>query len=392
MQMNEAFIVAAARTAAGKKDGRLKDWHPADLGGAIIDALLDRSGADPDLVEDVIWGCVTQVSEQAANIGRQAVLASRLPEHVPGVSVDRQCGSSQQALHFAAQAVMSGVMDVVIAGGVESMTRVPMGLNTVFPTQHGYGHYKGLRVSGRYPGITFSQFAGAEMMVAKYGLSKEDLDRFSLLSHRRGALATQQGRFTDEIVPVAIVDVEGNQALHMQDEGIRYDASLEAMAGLKKIAADGLLTAANASQICDAASGVVIANEVGLKKLGRAPLARIHQMTVMGGDPVVMLETPIEATRRALAKARMRIQDIDVYEVNEAFASVPLSWLKELGADPERLNVNGGAIALGHPLGATGTKLMTTLVYTLRARDARYGLLTMCEGGGLANVTIVERL
>jgi acetyl-CoA C-acetyltransferase len=392
MQMNEAFIVAAARTAAGKKDGRLKDWHPADLGGAIIDALLDRSGADPDLVEDVIWGCVTQVSEQAANIGRQAVLASRLPEHVPGVSVDRQCGSSQQALHFAAQAVMSGVMDVVIAGGVESMTRVPMGLNTVFPTQHGYGHYKGPRVSGRYPSITFSQFAGAEMMVAKYGLSKDDLDGFSLASHQRGALATRQGRFSEEIVPVAIVDVEGNQALHMQDEGIRYDASLEAMAGLKKIAADGLLTAANASQICDAASGVVIANEAGLKKLGRAPLARIHQMTVMGGDPVVMLETPIEATRRALAKARMRIRDIDVYEVNEAFASIPLSWLKELGADPERLNVNGGAIALGHPLGATGTKLMTTLVYTLRARDARYGLLTMCEGGGLANVTIVERL
>jgi acetyl-CoA C-acetyltransferase len=392
MQMNEAFIVAAARTAAGKKDGRLKDWHPADLGGAIIDALLDRSGADPDRVEDVIWGCVTQVSEQAANIGRQVVLASRLPEHVPGVSVDRQCGSSQQALHFAAQAVMSGVMDVVIAGGVESMTRVPMGLNTVFPTQHGYGHYKGLRVSGRYPSITFSQFAGAEMMVAKYGLSKDDLDRFSLASHQRGALATRQGRFNEEIVPVAIVDAEGNQALHMQDEGIRNDASLETMAGLKKIAADGLLTAANASQICDAASGVVIANEAGLKKLGRAPLARIHQMTVMGGDPVVMLETPIEATRRALAKARMQIQDIDVYEVNEAFASIPLSWLKELGADPGRLNVNGGAIALGHPLGATGTKLMTTLVYTLRARDARYGLLTMCEGGGLANVTIVERL
>jgi len=233
--MNEAFIVAAARTAAGKKDGRLKDWHPADLGGAIIDALLDRSGADPDLVEDVIWGCVTQVSEQAANIGRQVVLASRLPEHVPGVSVDRQCGSSQQALHFAAQAVMCGVMDVVIAGGVESMTRVPMGLNTVFPTQHGYGHYKGLRVGGRYPSITFSQFAGAEMMVAKYGLSKDDLDRFSLASHQRGALATRQGRFSEEIVPIAIVGAQDDQALHMQDEGIRYDASLEAMAGLKKI-------------------------------------------------------------------------------------------------------------------------------------------------------------
>jgi acetyl-CoA C-acetyltransferase len=392
MQMNEAFIVAAGRTAGGRKDGRLKDWHPSDLGGTMIDALLDRSGADPDLVEDVIWGCVGQVSEQAANIGRQVVLASRLPEHVPGVSVDRQCGSSQQALHFAAQAVMSGVMDVVIAGGVESMTRVPMGLNSVFPTKHGYGHYKGPRVSARYPGTAFSQFAGAEMMVAKYGLSKDALDRFSLASHQRAAAATQQRRFAEEIVPVAIVDAEGKAALHTQDEGIRYDASLEGMADLKRVADGGVLTAANASQICDGASGVVIANAAGLKKLGRAPLARIHQMTVTGGDPVVMLETPIEATRKALAKAGMRIHDIDLYEVNEAFASVPLSWLKELGADPERLNVNGGAIALGHPLGASGTKLMATLLHALRARAARYGLLAMCEGGGLANVTIVERL
>jgi acetyl-CoA C-acetyltransferase len=390
--MSEAFIVTAARTAGGRKGGRLKDWHPADLGGAMIDALLDRSGADPALVEDVIWGCVGQVSEQAANIGRQVVLASRLPEHVPGVSVDRQCGSSQQALHFAAQAVMSGVMDVVIAGGVESMTRVPMGLNTVFLTQHGYGHYKGPRVSARYPGVTFSQFAGAEMMVTKYGLSKDNLDRFSLASHQRAAAATQQGRFAEEIVPVAIVDAEGKDALHVQDEGIRYDATLEGVAGVKKIAADGVLTAANASQVCDGASGVVIANEAGLKKLGRAPLARIHQMTVTGGDPVVMLETPIEATRAALAKTGLRIHDIDLYEVNEAFASIPLAWLNELGADPERLNVHGGAIALGHPLGASGTKLMATLVHALRARAARYGLLTMCEGGGLANVTIVERL
>jgi acetyl-CoA C-acetyltransferase len=390
--MSEAFIVTAARTAGGRKGGRLKDWHPADLGGAMIDALLDRSGADPALVEDVIWGCVGQVSEQAANIGRQVVLASRLPEHVPGVSVDRQCGSSQQALHFAAQAVMSGVMDVVIAGGVESMTRVPMGLNTVFLTQHGYGHYKGPRVSARYPGVTFSQFAGAEMMVTKYGLSKDNLDRFSLASHQRAAAATQQGRFAEEIVPVAIVDAEGKDALHVQDEGIRYDATLEGVAGVKKIAADGVLTAANASQVCDGASGVVIANEAGLKKLGRAPLARIHQMTVTGGDPVVMLETPIEATRAALAKTGLRIHDIDLYEVNEAFAAIPLAWLNELGADPERLNVHGGAIALGHPLGASGTKLMATLVHALRARAARYGLLTMCEGGGLANVTIVERL
>jgi acetyl-CoA C-acetyltransferase len=272
------------------------------------------------------------------------------------------------------------------------MTRVPMGLNTVFLTQHGYGHYKGPRVSARYPGVTFSQFAGAEMMVTRYGLSKDDLDRFSLASHQRAAAATQQGRFAEEIVPVAIADAAGKDALHVQDEGIRYDATLDGVAGVKKIAADGVLTAANASQFCDGASGVVIANEAGLKKLGRAPLARIHQMTVMGGDPVVMLETPIEATRAALAKTGFRIHDIDLYEVNEAFASIPLAWLNELGADPERLNVNGGAIALGHPLGASGTKLMATLVHALRARAARYGLLTMCEGGGLANVTIVERL
>jgi acetyl-CoA C-acetyltransferase len=268
--MNEAFIVAAARTAGGRKGGRLKDWHPADLGGVMIDALLDRSDADPTVVEDVIWGCVCQVSEQAANIGRQVVLASRLPEHVPGVSVDRQCGSSQHALHFAAQAVMSGVMDVVIAGGVESMTRVPMGLNTVFLTQHGYGLYKGPKVSARYPGVTFSQFAGAEMMVTKYGLSKENLDRFSLASHQRAAAATQQRRFAEEIVPVAIVDAEGKDALHVQDEGIRYDATLEGVAGVKKIVEDGVLTAANSSQICDGASGVVIANEAHALRARRA--------------------------------------------------------------------------------------------------------------------------
>ncbi len=390
--MNEAYIVAAGRAAGGKKGGRLKDWHPADLGGAMVDALLDRSQADPEVVEDVIWGCVSQVAEQAANIGRQVALASRLPEHVPGVSIDRQCGSSQQALHFAAQAVMAGVMDVVIAGGVESMTRVPMGLNTVFPTQHGYGHYKGPRVSARYPGITFSQFAGANMMVGKYGLTKQELDYFSLESHQRAAEATRQGRFSDEIIPVTVIDPEGGEMLHTSDEGIRLDASIEAIAAVKKLADDGDLTAANASQICDGASGVLVANEAGLKKLGRAPLARIHQMTVTGGNPVVMLETPIAATRAALARAGMQISDIDLYEVNEAFASVPLAWLKELDADPARLNVNGGAIALGHPLGASGTKLMSTLLYALRARGGRYGLLTMCEGGGLANVTIVERL
>jgi acetyl-CoA C-acetyltransferase len=391
--MNEAYIVAALRTAGGKKGGRLKDWHPADLGGFMIDALLDQSRVDPQLIEDAIFGCVNQVAEQAANIGRQSVLASRLPERIPGTTIDRQCGSSQQALHFAAQAVLSGVMDVVIAGGIESMTRAPMGLNTLFPAEHGYGHYKGPRVSARYPEVAaFNQFSGAEMMVSKYGLDKQSLDQFSLESHRKAADATNANRFAAEIVAVPITNATGANELHEQDEGIRFDASLTAIAGVKKLSEAGILTAANASQVCDGASGVIIVNERGLKEIGSTPLARIHQMTVLGGDPVVMLETPIEATRVALRKAGMAIAEIDLYEVNEAFASIPLAWLKTLDADPGKLNVNGGAIALGHPLGASGTKLMATLIHELRARGARYGLQTMCEGGGLANVTIVERV
>jgi acetyl-CoA C-acetyltransferase len=390
--MNEAYIVAALRTAGGRKGGRLKDWHPVDLGGFMIDALLDQSGVDPQLIEDAIFGCVNQVGEQAANIGRQSVLASRLPERIPGTTIDRQCGSSQQALHFAAQAVLSGVMDVVIAGGVESMTRVPMGLNTVFPSQHGYGHYKGPRVSTRYPEVlAFSQFSGAEMMVEKYGLDKQSLDLFSLASHRKAADATKAKRFDPEIVAVPITNATGANELHQQDEGIRFDASLTAISGVKKLSEEGILTAANSSQVCDGASGLVVVNERGLKEIGATPLARIHQMTVLGGDPVVMLETPIEATRVALKRAGMAMADIDLYEVNEAFASIPLAWLKTLDADPGKLNVNGGAIALGHPLGASGTRLMTTLIHELRARRARYGIQTMCEGGGLANVTIIER-
>jgi acetyl-CoA C-acetyltransferase len=391
--MNEAYIVAALRTAGGRKGGRLKDWHPADLGGFMIDALLDQSGVDPQLIEDVIFGCVNQIGEQAANIGRQSVLASKLPERIPGTTIDRQCGSSQQALHFAAQAVLSGVMDVVIAGGVESMTRVPMGLNTLFPSQHGYGHYKGPRVSARYPEVAaFSQFGGAEMMVSKFGLDKQSLDQFSLDSHRKAVDATKAKRFAAEVVAVPITNATGAKELHEQDEGIRFGASLTAIADVKKLSEAGILTAANSSQVCDGASGVVVVNERGLKVTGLTPLARVHQMTVLGGDPVVMLETPIEATRVALKKAGMAIADIDLYEVNEAFASIPLAWLKTLDADPDKLNVNGGAIALGHPLGASGTKLMATLIHELRARGARYGLQTMCEGGGLANVTIIERV
>ncbi|BCW87799.1 Steroid 3-ketoacyl-CoA thiolase [Alphaproteobacteria bacterium SO-S41] len=390
--MGEAYIVAIARTAGGRKGGRLKDWHPVDLAAAIIDNLVEQTKADPALIDDVIMGCVSQAGEQAMNIARNAVMASKLPESVPATSVDRQCGSSQQALHFAAQAVMSGTMDCVIASGVESMTRVPMGLAITLPAKNGFGIYKSPRLEERYPGIMFSQFDGAEMIAKKYDLTKDVLDEFGYNSHRKGKEATESGAFDGEILPLEIVDAEGNKVLHTVDEGIRFNASLDAMKGVKLIKEDGRLTAATSSQITDGASGVMVVNEKGLKALGVKPLARIHHMTVIGADPIIMLEAPIPATQRALQRAGMKIDDIDLYEVNEAFASVPLAWQQTLGADPARLNVNGGAIALGHPLGGSGTKLMSTLVNALHKRGKRYGLQTMCEGGGLANVTIVERL
>jgi acetyl-CoA C-acetyltransferase len=392
--MPEAFIVAAARTAGGRRNGRLAGWHPADLAAQVLDALVERTGADPALVEDVIMGCVGQAGEQAANIARNAVLASKLPESVPATSVDRQCGSSQQALHFAAQAVMSGSMDIVIAAGVESMTRVPMGLPTTLPLKNGLGFYVSPQMARRYPDVQFSQFTGAEMIARNYGIEKAELDAYALRSHRNAIAATKAGHFEREIVPVAVRMADGTETgeVHTVDEGIRHDATLESIAAVKLIAEGGRCTAATASQICDGASGLMVVNERGLKTLGVQPLARIHHMSVMGHDPVIMLEAPIPATRRALAKAGMKIGDIDLYEVNEAFAPVPLAWLQTLDADPARLNVNGGAIALGHPLGASGTKLMATLVHALGQRGKRYGLQTMCEGGGMANVTIVERL
>jgi len=392
--MPEAYIVAAARTAGGRRNGRLSGWHPADLAAQVLNALVERTDADPVLIEDVIMGCVGQVGEQASNIARNAVLASRLPESVPATSVDRQCGSSQQALHFAAQAVMSGSMDIVIAAGVESMTRVPMGTPNILPMKNGLGFYVSPLMQKRYPDIQFSQFTGAEMIAKNYGIEKTELDAYALRSHRNAIAATKAGLFDAEIVPVAARLNDGTEPgdMHTTDEGIRYDATLESIAGVKLIAEGGRCTAATASQICDGASGVMVVNERGLKALGVKPLARVHHMSVMGHDPVIMLEAPLPATQRALKKAGMKIEDIDLYEVNEAFAPVPLAWLQALGADPERLNVNGGAIALGHPLGASGTKLMTTLVHALAQRGKRYGLETMCEGGGMANVTIIERL
>ena len=392
--MAEAYIVAAVRTAGGKRNGKLSGWHPADLAAQVLDELINRTGADPALVEDVIMGCVGQAGEQAVNIARNAVLASKLPESVPATSVDRQCGSSQQALHFAAQAVMAGSMDIVIAAGVESMSRVPMGLPSTAAAKAGFGTYMSPLIQARYPGVQFSQFTGAEMIAKKYGMTREQLDAFALESHLRAAAATKAGAFANEILPVKVRMNDGTETgdMHLADEGIRYDASLQGMAGVKLIAEGGVCTAASASQICDGAAGLMVVNERGLKTLGVKPLARVHHMTVIGGDPVVMLETPVPATQHALKKAGMKIDDIDLYEVNEAFAPVPMAWLRVLGADHARLNVNGGAIALGHPLGGSGAKLMTTLIHALHARGGRYGLQTMCEGGGLANVTIVERL
>ena len=392
--MPEAYIVAAARTAGGRRNGRLSGWHPADLAAQVLNALVARTDIDPALVEDVIMGCVGQVGEQASNIARNAVLASRLPESVPATSVDRQCGSSQQALHFAAQAVMSGSMDIVIAAGVESMTRVPMGTPNTLPLKNGLGFYVSPLMQQRYPDVEFSQFTGAEMIARNYGIEKMELDAYALRSHRSAIAATKAGLFDKEIVPVAARMSDGTEPgdMHTTDEGIRYDATLESIAGVKLIAEGGRCTAATASQICDGASGVMVVNAQGLKVLGVKPLARVHHMSVIGHDPVIMLEAPIPATQRALKKAGMKIGDIDLYEVNEAFAPVPLAWLQALDADPDRLNVNGGAIALGHPLGASGTKLMTTLIHALGQRNKRYGLQTMCEGGGMANVTIIERL
>ncbi len=390
--MPAAYIVDAVRTAGGRRGGRLAGVHPVDLAATSLDAIVSRSGIDPAAVDDVIMGCVTQAGEQAMQVGRNAVLASKLlPQSTPAVTIDRQCGSSQQAVQFAAQAVMSGVQDVVIASGVESMSRVPMGSNAMFHMKEGLGHYKSPGLEEKYPGVQWSQFMGAEMIVKKHGFTKEQLDAFALASHQKAKAATESGAFAAEIVPVEIETPDG-PAVHTVDEGIRFDATMEGIAGVKLLSEGGALSAATASQICDGSSAALIVSEAALKAHGLTPLARIHTLTVTAGDPVIMLEEPLFATDKALARAGLSIDDIDLYEVNEAFASVPLAWLKHTGADPARLNVNGGAIALGHPLGASGTKLMATLVHALKARGKKYGLQTMCEGGGVANVTIVEAL
>ena len=388
--MAAAYIVDAVRTAGGRRGGRLAGVHPVDLAAATLDALVKGTGVDPAAIEDVIMGCVSQGGQQAGQVGRNAVLASQLlPQSTPAVTIDRQCGSSQQAIQFAAQAVMSGTQDVVIAAGIESMTRVPMGSTAIFHMKEGLGNYKSPGLEEKFPGVTWSQFMGAEMIVKKHGFTKDQLDEFAYNSHLKAIAAVNAGAFKDEIVPIAIETAEG-AGWHTQDEGIRFDATLESISGVKLLAEGGTLTAASSSQICDGSSAALVVSEAALKRYNLTPLARVHTLTVTAGDPVIMLEEPLFATDKALARAGLKIGDIDLYEVNEAFAPVPMAWLKHLGADPARLNVNGGAIALGHPLGASGTKLMATLLHALKARGGKYGLQTMCEGGGVANVTIVE--
>lgn len=390
--MTDAFIVGAVRTAGGRKGGQLSGIDPSDLGAKVLDGLLGKVDVDPAAIEDVIFGCVSQVGSQSGNIGRTVVLASSLPESVPGTVVDRQCGSGQQAIHFAAQGVMSGTQDIVIGGGVESMTRVPIGASIVDGIKQGHGHpYEGEGLKTRYPGVKFSQFTGAELLAKKHNLTREDLDSFAFRSHNLAAAATKEGKFKEEIIPID-VEIEGEKSVADADEGIRYNASLEKMQSLQPLVEGGLITAALSSQICDGSAAVMIASEAAIKEHNLTARARIHTMTVIGSDPVIMLEGPIPAAQLALKKSGLKIEDMDVIEINEAFAPVPVAWYKALGADIDKLNVNGGAMALGHPLGATGAKLMATLLNELERRNGRYGMLAICEGGGTANCTIIERV
>ena len=392
--MTTAVIVDAVRTAGGKRNGKLRNWHAVDLASEALKALQERNSLDPSLVDDVIMGCVMQVSEQALNIGRNAVLAAGWPESVPATTIDRQCGSSQQALHFAAQGVMAGAYDVVVAAGVESMTRTPMGSSVV----RELGYPFGPRMMARYAekGGLVSQGIGAEMIADQWGISREELDAFSVRSHQRAARATAEGRFENEITPVAIRDDEGHDTEEQltADEGIRPDSTVETLAKLKPAfkPEGGKITAGNSSQITDGASAVLIMSEEKASALGLRPRARFHAFALAGVDPITMLTGPIPATTAVLERAKLTLDDISAVEINEAFASVVLAWEKEHHPNMELVNPNGGAIALGHPLGASGGKLLATLLNELERTDGRYGLLTMCEGGGLANATIIERL
>ena len=389
MAQREAVIVAAVRTAVGRRNGRLKDWHPVDLMAEVLSTLVQRTGVDAGLIEDVIVGCVSQVGEQSLNVGRNAALAAGFPETVPGTTVDRQCGSSQQAIHFAAQGVISGAYDVVIAGGVEVMTRVPLGSSY----QQGPGSPFGSRMLRRYDNGLVHQGISADLVAQKWELSRAELDEFSLESHRRAARATAEGRFRSQIVPVEVKNDDGTTSFFDQDEGIRTDTSLEKLASLKPaFKQDGLITAGNSSQISDGAAAVLIMERVTAERLGIRPRARFVAFSLAGDNPIIMLTAPIPATYKVLERAGLTLDQIDLVEINEAFASVPLAWQRETGADMERVNVNGGAVAIGHPLGASGARLTTVLLHELEHTGGRYGLQTICEGGGMANGMIIERI
>jgi acetyl-CoA acyltransferase len=378
--MRDAVIVEAVRTPVGKRNGGLSGVHPVDLSAHVLEALAGRSGIDPGVVDDVVWGCVSQVGEQTFDIARSGVLAAGWPETVTGVTLDRQCGSSQQSVHFAAAGLVAGQYDVVVAGGVESMSRVPMGSSVAGADPFGP------RFAARYDGARPNQGVGAEMMAERWGLSRADLDEYSVGSHEKAAAARAEGRFVGQIAPVTTAD-----GVVSEDEGIRPGSSVASLAALKTVfKPDGVITAGNASQISDGAAALLMTTSEKARELGLTPIARVHTAVLAGADPVIMLTAPIPATLKALARSGLSIGDIGVFEVNEAFAPVPLAWLAELGADPKALNPNGGAIALGHPLGASGAVLMTRMVHHMRDNGIRYGLQTMCEGGGQANATILE--
>ncbi|MEV8633874.1 acetyl-CoA C-acetyltransferase [Streptosporangium sp. NPDC051023] len=381
--MAEAYIVGAVRTPVGKKKGGLSTVHPTDLAAHTLKALVDRTGVDPSAVEDVIMGCVMQFGPQSMDIARNAWLSAGLPESVAGVTIDRQCGSSQQSIHFAAQGVLSGTQDLVVAAGVESMSIVPMGSSITAALEKGMPFPFGDKWVERYGTQEISQFRGAELMCEKWELSRDELERFAYESHQRAAKAVANGYFRDQIAPLNGVE---------DDEGPRADTTLEKMASLKTLRDGGRITAATSSQISDGSGALLIASEQAVRDHGLTPRARIVTLTLVGDDPVYMLTAPIPATRKALRKSGLSIDDIDVTEINEAFAPVPLAWIREIGADPAKVNPNGGAIALGHPLGGTGAILMTKLLHELERTGGRYGLQTMCEGGGQANVTVIERL
>jgi len=387
--MRDAVIIGAVRSPVGRRGGGLSGIHPVDLSGLVLQGLAERTGFDPAEVEDVVWGCVSQVGEQSWNVGRNAVLAAGWPDSVPGTTLDRQCGSSQQAVHFAAATVISGQADFVIAGGVESMSRVAMGASaTIAGTPYGpavrdrYATVDGFAADDLVP---FNQGVGAEMIAQRWGLSRLQLDEYALASHERAARAQDDGAFDDEILPIA--------GAIKADEGIRRDTTIEKLGGLKTpFATEGVVTAGSASQISDGAAALAITTSEWAAARGLRPLARIHTAVVAADDPVIMLTAPIPATRKALTRAGLSIGDIGVFEVNEAFAPVPLAWLAETGAQAARMNARGGAIALGHPLGGSGARIMTTMISRMHAEGAQYGLQTMCEGGGMANVTVLERL